>query len=204
MSFLHPVFILACIALSFGCGGCGYGFQRTQKPIFGKQEIARLYVEPLVNNTFKPGIENLVYNALVKKLSLQKNLPIVAQRADADAVLKGVVNNAIYIGAGAADASQLSDNAFLPPERRFRSSVTISTEYAATLNCTFKLLHYNDESKVLWIQGFNQTKKFPGSNRLDVFGTTSTQVNESEFDRALGDLAEGMMNDLYESLFWRF
>jgi hypothetical protein len=52
----------------------------------------------------------------------------------------------------------------------------------------------------LWSGGFSKSKPFPANNQLGVFGTTSALINESEFDRVLRDLAEGIAADMHESM----
>ncbi|MBI4925890.1 MAG: hypothetical protein HY843_08210 [Bdellovibrio sp.] len=194
------VCFLAVLATS-----CGYTFQRTSKATFGLQTVNRIYVKPMVNNSYKPGVENLVYNALLKKFSLQKNVELVSSQENADALLIGVVTQANYVAGGMTDVAGFLENTILPPEKRFQG-LAVATSYTASLNCQFTLLEYKDkkEGKSLWGSQFSSSKGFPATNRLDVFGTTATHINESEFDRALGDLAEGIVRDLYESIYWRF
>jgi hypothetical protein len=86
-------------------------------------------------------------------------------------------------------------------------SIIVATEFQALLNCSFKLVLTHpapDKKSDLWSSTFSRAKTFPANNQLGNFGTTSSLINESEFDRALADMARNMMADVHESMLAMF
>jgi hypothetical protein len=182
--------------------GCGYSFQDSKQdtPIH-KAGVRTVYVVPITNNTYKPGVENLVYNALVKVISANRRVHLVKRAEDADALLSGSVAVANY----GTSASTTADQIF--PKGKGSSNIVVATEYQAALDCSFRLENRHPKpgtNPVLWASSFNRRKAFPGNNQIGIFGTTSALINDSEFDRALKDLAESMMADLHESMLAMF
>jgi hypothetical protein len=177
-----------------------------------REGIRRIYVSPIQNNTYKPGVENLVYNQLVRTISASRRVELVQRTEDADAVLHGTVTAASYGPAGTTTADKLYPSDKVPGVPRGSTEVVVATEYNATLQCNFSLVARvprpeKPESRpnaTVWGSSFSRAKAFPGNNQLDVFGTTSPLINESEFDRALRDLARSMMSDLEESMLAMF
>jgi hypothetical protein len=199
-----------------------------------REHIRRVYVRPLVNNTYKPGVQNVVYNALIRTLLQHRRVHLAKRIEDADAVLDGAIGAAEVGSAGATSAGGLSPSGVGPGD-----GPPITTIYNATLTCTFSLSRTESSSKTfpprppsgrigplteaeakeaalhegsirlprtgsLWAQSFSRAKPFLAANQLDVPGTTSALINESEFDRALADLAVSMMDDLHESMLAMF
>lgn len=201
----------ACIALSglaFSVSGCGYSLQRTMNPLSEKFGIQKIYVAPLQNDSYKPGVENLVYNELVRTLAADRRIQVVNSVGDSDAILSGEVKNAGFLRGGSTTAGGLfpSKDKFpwvaAPPK-----DLITSTSYSATLTCNFKLaltIPIGKKSGTVWAGGFGRTHPFPGNNQIGNFGTTSSIINESEFDRALSDMARSMMMDVSESIFAQF
>ncbi len=191
-----------CLSIFLGIGGCGYGFQNTRNPLYIKEGVQTVYVSPITNGSFKPGIENIVYSQLVRSIAAHGKVTLVQRPEDADAVLTGAVGNASYGGkAGTAvvNLTPIGIGGGLPT-----AGFNIWTVYTASLSCSFSLGRTprvkDKPAKVIWTSGFARSKDFPGSNQLDVPGTTSVLINESEFDRALGELARTMMDDVHESM----
>ncbi|MBY0470594.1 hypothetical protein K2X30_05445 [bacterium] len=203
VSFLFFISVAAA-----GLTSCsGYRFQSSKDPLIAKQGVRRVYVAPLVNDTYKVGIENLVYNHLVKIIAAGGQVELVSSPQAADAVLTGLITRAEY-GSSASNLANALYPSKLLPRLAGPGDRSISTEYIASLSCQFTLerrvVTKADEKKVLWQGGFGRSKPFPGNNRLDVFGTTSALINESEFERTLSVIAESMMGDLHESMLAMF
>lgn len=207
-AWMFTIFFLGfCSVILAQGGGCGYSLQRSQNSEFEKKGIRRVFVLPVVNNTFKAGAENLVYNAVVKKISAHRGVSLASRKEDADAVLKGTVVTASFNTDGATSADQLFGNAVLPPERRGSANISVATVFSATLGCSFLLERKRkpgEKPETLWTGTLSESRTFPGNNQIDVFGTTSALMNESEFDRALRELAESVSGDLYEAMFVLF
>ncbi|MCM2323963.1 MAG: LPS assembly lipoprotein LptE [Oligoflexia bacterium] len=198
--------LLLCLVLIV-VSGCGYTLQASRDTNLEKEGVRRLYVTPLVNNSYKSGVQNLVYNSLLRALSGSESVRLVSRPEEADAILGGTVNVARYDVRSTAAAKDL------PPKdagRRFETvlgNIRVATSYLAILECSFMLNHRHPPSgkpAKLWGASFSQSKPFAGANQLSTPGTTSALINESEFDRALGDLATQMMADVRENMLARF
>jgi hypothetical protein len=183
--------------------GCGYTLQNSKNPLLEEAGVKRIYVSPIRNESFKPGVENLLYNELVRTLSVGRRVALVTKKEEADAVLEGVVSEASY-------AMNLATNAdAIFPRDRKGVNLIVATEYRASLGCSFRLVRSREYRKsptgeMLWESGFNRSRVFPGNNQKDEFGTTSPLINESEFDRALLEMAHSMMGDVHESMLAMF
>jgi hypothetical protein len=186
--------------------GCGYSLQHSRNPLFEAEGIRKVFVAPVANNTYKPGVENLVYNQLVKTVSANRKVRLAQRIEEADAVLRGSIQDASYVPSGTTTADKLFPSDRLPGLKG-PSETIIATSYSASLTCAFSLENRHPrpgKPAQLWSSSFSRSKPFPGNNQLGAFGTTSALINESEFDRALGDIAQSMMGDLHESMLAQF
>ncbi len=187
--------------------GCGYGFQNSKNPLYTKEGIRKIFVEPVVNDTYKAGVENIVYNSLVRSLASHGRVILVHNKNDADALLKGVVRTANFGASAVSLTPGLNPQGFADREDLPTKRFAVSTEYMANLVCSFTLIRKNDvpqKRSLIWNSDFARSKPFPAANQLDVPGTTSALINESEFDRALLDLSRSMMDDVHESMLAMF
>ncbi|MFZ9596367.1 MAG: LPS assembly lipoprotein LptE [Bdellovibrionia bacterium] len=205
MSSLFSLVLL--ISLSW-VSGCGYTFQNSRNLLAEKENVQKIYIPPVVNNTYKVGIENVVYNHLLKTLLAYGKVTLVHHPEEADALLQGSVQTASFGVSASTSVSQLNPlglGAQLPT-----AQFSVATEYMAILACGFSLVKRGPLKQsqsslgVIWSSSFARSKPFPALNQLDVLGTTSALMNESEFDRALGDLAKSMMDDVHESMLSMF
>lgn len=212
--FFGLLFILVLLA------SCGYTLQRSGAPGYlQKQGVSKVYVSPIANTTYKPGVENLVYNQVVKRLASLKKITLVSDRKDADAILSGSVGSAYYSPTATSGASDLP----IPEELKKRNTelgethpyyfqpgeknIVVATAYSANLSCSFGLTRtrpITGKSTQMWADAFGKTKPFAGNNQIGSFGSTSQLINESEFDKALRDLAEGIAADMQESMLAAF
>jgi outer membrane lipopolysaccharide assembly protein LptE/RlpB len=208
------LFVALLSAQSGAMTGCGYGFQGSHSELMEKENIHRVFIKPLLNNTYKPGVENVVYNALVKSLLIHRRVQLVQKEEDADAILTGSVGLAQFSGAPSTTADKLSPLGLPLKEGSVNikdgarlSNISMVTLYTALLSCSFSLnrtQNLPNRRNALWAASFSRQKPFPASNQLDVPGATSALINESEFERALGELAIGMMDDVHESMLAMF
>ena len=189
--------------------GCGYGLQGSHDERLTQLGIRTVYIKPLLNDTYKPGVQNLVLNELTKVISSQKRVRVVSDLENADAILEGRVTAANYGAKSTTTADQLfptaKESITLP--NRPSDRISVATEYSATLNCSFVLKRtrsVQNQPDTLWSGGFSKTKEFAGNNQLGAFGTTSSLINESEFDRALREIARSMMANLHEAMLAQF
>ena len=190
--------LVAALALAGGIGGCGYTLQNSRSPLSDKEGIKRIYIRPFVNNTYKVGVENLVFNALLKNLVAHRRIAIVGKPDEADAVLEGTVTVAQYIYLAGTQVTIPGPNGF---------SRTVTSQYNATLGCTFSLTRRNPapgQKVVLWNGGFSRSRPFASAVQAGVRGETTAPLNESEFDRALFDIANFMVSEVHESMLAMF
>src|SRR3954469_13362385 len=89
---------LHLILLLFLGSSCGYTLQTSHSPLREKEGVEKIYIRPLLNNTFKVGVENAVFNALLKNIVAHRRVVIVGRPEEADAILEGTVNIAQYSG----------------------------------------------------------------------------------------------------------
>lgn len=190
--------------LPFLMGACGYALYDSDHPntrVLEEQGIRKVYVKPLVNNSYKPGVENVVYNELVKSLNSFRRIQLVTQEEEADAVLSGTVGDADYAASGTVLLAQLF------PIGRGSGDRQVAVRYTARLACDFSLTRRKigrGQSVVVWSGGFDRRRDFPGNNQVGMYGATAPLINESEFDRALKEMAQSMMGDLNEYMLNRF
>lgn len=195
------------LLLSFASAtGCGYTLRHSDVPLLAKAGVRRIYVKPVENSTFKPGIEQQIYNSLIRVLSSQTNLHLVSSAADADATLLTSVTDASYSISVTATANTI------PPVGTGSNERLVPTEYRADLACEFNLQKINKKKPTpkgptmepLWGGRFSRSQNFPANTQLGTLGTTTALINESEFDRALTNLAEQVGRDASESLLSTF
>ena len=196
------------LTIGLGISSCGYHLQNSHSALVEKENVRKVYVRPLTNNTYKPGVENWVYNALLRHLSAHRAIRIVDRMDDADGWVSGSVDTATQ-----AIASLTPLTATTQPNVPTISTtspfnqIPVGTSNLATLSCTFiltKIDSITHAKKVLWSSAFARQRTFPTNNQIGVLGTTSALINESEFDRTLKDIAERMMEDVNESMLAMF
>src|SRR5438128_1792820 len=118
-----------------GLFGCGYAFQSSRSSTLAKEGIQRVYVAPVRNMTYKAGVENLVYNQLVRSLAASARVTLVHSKESADAILQGSVDGASMASGGGASVSSLKPEplgASLPSK-----DFQIPGQYNASLSCSF-------------------------------------------------------------------
>jgi hypothetical protein len=259
--------------------GCGYGFQNSKNPLLTRYGVRKVFVAPLRNETLKPGIENVVYNELVKVIAMNRRVLLVGSREEADAVLTGSITDAAYSRSATATGEQLYPTAGQLNSlgqkidiSRPSANTQVATEYSASLAGSFSLDLVDHEAlrkakleaalkqgkpvpaipeitpapsretqppeallsqqpslglptaiapgnlsrtadplepaprdrSHLWSGSFSRSQVFPGNNQLASFGTTGHLINDSEFDRALREIAESIMHNLHESMLAMF
>jgi hypothetical protein len=182
---------LAWASLLLLGSSCGYTLQTSHSPLTEKEGIAKIYIRPIVNNTYKVGVENTVFNALLKNIIRHRRVTVVGKASEADAVLEGSVTVAQYTGFAYSGAT----------------GRTLSSQYNAILGCAFNLRRTHPEpgqKGLLWTGGFSRSKPFVSAVQVGVRGETTALLNESEFDRVLADLASGMVAEVHESMLAMF
>ena len=190
--------------------GCGYTFQTSSNEHLAALNIHRVYLAPVQNQTYKSGIDSVLYNALLRTLRAHHQLQVVAHQEEADAIITSRVEQASY--ARNADAQVKNLNPANVGASLLQKEYVVSTEYMATLSGKFELRWVHPPAPPpeagtgmrpagqIWQVGLSRTKPFPSANQLEVPGTTAPLINESEFDRALSDISKSLAEDLHESM----
>ncbi len=190
------------LVLIYSGSGCGYllnpGKDSYALTGYG---VEKVFVQVPKNSSFQVGIDTTVYHAVVRRVAASDYLKLVQNSDDADAILQSEILAATYGPTTTTPASGLNP----ATSGRGQDKVLTALQYGATLSCRFDLklknkLKNDPTTKKLWSSQFARQKTFSANNQVGVLGTTSALINESEFGRALGDLAESLADDVYESL----
>jgi hypothetical protein len=179
--------------LLFATSGCGYTLRGNSRVFFDQNGIKALYVAPVKNDSFKAGVEIIVYNALRKRIAQGGYVRIVDQKSLADGEVRATVGNATYSPAGITTADQLA------PVQTGPSNIQIASAYLVNLTISFEMESLR-ERRVLWSDSITRQKSFSASTYLGALGTTSALINESDFERTLGELSSGIVMDAEESM----
>ena len=132
---VSQIHLLLALALVIVAPGCSYHLQRSQQEsVLTQKGVHRIYIAPLVNQTYKPGVDHVVFNELQRAIAMYDQVRIVRNIEDADAVLKGTVSTATYGPSAPTFASTL-----FPPGIG-ASDIPVATQYVATLICGFALV----------------------------------------------------------------
>ena len=199
LSLIKRARILGVALLSVPLAACGYSWKAVDTQWLAREQVRRVYVSPVLNNTYKVGVENGVYNQLIRTLRSEGILSLVPRAEEADAVLESAVQRAAYSPSGTTTTTNLFPAGKVPGITG-SPNVLVATEFSAILSCQFKLTRRGPSSKVLWAGSVSRSKLFPANNQLGAFGSTSALINESEFERALKDLSALVVSEMHESL----
>jgi len=181
--------------------GCGYSLQNTKTNSLRDAGVEKVYVSPVKNLTYKPGVENLFYNEMTQILLAGKRVKLVDRPEISDAILEATVTSANYSPTASTSAASI-----FPTTIEAVEGFTVATEYQAGVACSFRLSRQKNgfPSETIWDSSFSRSRRFAGNNQKIEFGTTAALINESEFDRALREVAHGMMLDVHEAMVARF
>ena len=178
---------------TLGCASCGYSLRGNTREFFNQNGIRTLYVIPVKNLSYKPGVEIVIYNALRKRIAQGGYVRIVDQPGQADAEIEAKVLDASYGPSGITTADQIA------PVQTGPSNVQIASAYAVNLRVAFELFK-SGERKRLWGDTVSRQKTFTASTYLGALGSTSALINEGDFERSVGELAVSLVTDAEESM----
>ncbi len=174
-------------------GACGYTLRGNTREFFNQNGIRTLYVTPVKNLSYKPGVEIVIYNALRKRIAQGGYVRIVDQPGLADAEIEAKVLDASYAPSGITTADQIA------PVQTGPSNVQIASAYAVNLSVAFELFQ-SGSRKRLWGDTVARQKTFTASTYLGALGSTSALINEGDFERSVGELAVSLVTDAEESM----
>lgn len=194
------------VLLSLSLAGCGYSLRRDRAEYLESQGVHKIYIAPVVNNTYRYGTENVIYNALLKSLISFKGFKIVTDPEGADAILTTKLNTADSNISSSIAATQLNPTFSASQLPQSFGSLYVASQYSASVTCSFALIRRGSRPGmgIVWSADFNRTLLYPASNQLGVLGTTSGLINDSEFNRAVVSIAQSMAQDVRESMVARF
>ena len=155
-------FVVAALCLN----GCGYSFQAT-----APHALRTIYVETFRNQTFEPGLEIDLTNAIIDRFLFDGTLQ-VTQREKADAVLKGTLTT------------------FQREPLGFTSTEEVE-EYRLTLFVDLALWD-SREQKVLW-----EEKQFVGDTTFFTTGPLA-KSEEKAREEAMKELARRIVDRTVE------
>lgn len=135
--------------------GCGYSLQTSHNELYKRKGISRLYVAPFINNSYKPGVENMIYNSVMRTLSAGRRFQLVDEPLKADAILVSTVEDANYASTSTSSApnlppSSVSELSSLAHPEGFKpdgsaianprfDTMSVATGYSASIACQFTL-----------------------------------------------------------------
>lgn len=148
-------FLFSFLILHGFSQGCGYAFQSSKSDLYRRKGVTRLYVAPFLNNSYKPGVENMIYNSVMRVLSAGRRFQLVDEPLEADAILISSVEDANYVSIATAVAKDLPPSSVpelksLASPEGFRANgsripnpkfdtMPVATEYNASVSCQFRL-----------------------------------------------------------------
>ena len=175
-------------------GGCGYHMRGVDRPFFKSRDLKTLYVHPVLNNSYKAGVEISVYNAIRKRFAQGGYIRLVTSLSDADASIQATVLTASYSPQAVTTADKL---AYVGVSKG-PSTVQIASSYQVSLNVQFEMV--DRSKKRLWSDTVSRSKGFPASTYMGTLGTTSALINEGAFERTLQELSVVVATDAEESV----
>ncbi|MGK5086941.1 hypothetical protein WDW86_05240 [Bdellovibrionota bacterium FG-2] len=172
--------------------GCGYTLRTSRSQFVENAKIKTIFLSAVTNNSFKPGVDSVVFNAAVKMFSSSAILKMVHSEEQADVILNMVVLVADF-GPVASRSVPIGKFAY-----------QAATQYTARLQVAFGLFRRNPitgKGVPIWGTTLIREVSFAASAGSGVAGTTNALTNETEFDRALSEMAQGLMIDVQETMF---
>ncbi len=194
--------LLLYVAMSVAVfsAACGYGF-RSRGNTWEREQINKLYIAPLVNNTLRPGVEVPFTSAILKEFSQGGRIQVTSSRESADAVLEGAVEQVDSSVFSTTTADQVSKN--LPLGQGLDSTFVVAQEYSAKAQISFSLVRLKD-GKGLWNQGVSSSRLYPAANQGGDIGNTGVLINNSRYTMALNELAKQLAVEVHDLFFESF
>ncbi|MEN8159913.1 MAG: LPS assembly lipoprotein LptE [Myxococcota bacterium] len=164
------VFLLCVLALLQGA--CGYSFVRYGG---GLGDIRRVAIRGLTNDTFEPGVEALVSEALTREFRQRGALRLVDDPVAADLVIGGAVKR-------------------IEMRRRSFSSVLFALEYEVRMELDLAIEMRDGTTVAIDPNALAESERYLASSDVEV-----TRTNRQEALRRLSGLLAARVHDaLYE------
>jgi len=162
------------LALALLVGGCGYSFVRYGG---GLGDVRRIAIRGLGNDTFEPGVESLVSDALTREFRQRGALRLVDDPAAADLVIGGAVRR-------------------VDVRRRSFSSILFALEYEVRMELGLTVSQRDGTPVPIDTNALAESERYLASADVEV-----TRTNRQEALRRLAGVLAGRVHDaLYERI----
>jgi hypothetical protein len=162
------------LALALLVGGCGYSFVRYGG---GLGDVRRIAIRGLGNDTFEPGVESLVSDALTREFRQRGALRLVDDPAAADLVIGGAVKQ-------------------VDIRRRSFSSILFALEYEVRMELGLTVSQRDGTPVPIDANALAESERYLASSDVEV-----TRTNRQEALRRLAGVLAGRVHDaLYERI----
>jgi lipopolysaccharide assembly LptE-like protein len=162
--------VVAALALS----GCGYSFVRYGE---GLGDVRRVAIRGLTNDSFEPGVESLVSEALSREFLRRGALRLVDTPETADLVIGGSVKSVEVRG-------------------RSFSSILFALEYEVRMELALSLTRKDGTEVAIDPNALVEAERYLASSDIEV-----TRTNRQEALRRLAGVLAGRVHDaLYERM----
>jgi len=165
---------IASSLLLFAQGGCGYSVVRYGS---GLGDVHRIAIRGLTNDSFEPGVEALVSDALAREFAQRGALRLVDDPAAADLVIGGSV-------------------ASVAIRQRSFSSILFALEYEVRMQLGLAVKRRDGTEVPIDPNALAESERYLASSDLEV-----TRTNRQEALRRLAGVLAGRVHDaLYERI----
>jgi hypothetical protein len=162
------------ILLALWLGACGYSFVRYGG---GLGDVRRIAIRGLGNDSFEPGVDALVSDALAREFLQRGALRLVDDPAAADLVIGGAVKR-------------------VDVRRRSFSSILFALEYEVRMELALTLARRDGTPVAIDANALAESERYLASSDLEV-----TRTNRQEALRRLAGILAGRVHDaLYERI----
>ena len=169
-----PRRVLLIVLVSLSLSGCGYSFVRYGS---GLGDVRRVAIRGLSNDSFEPGVETLVSEALAREFLRRGALRLVDTPETADLVIGGAVKN-------------------IEVRRRSFSSILFALEYEVRMELALTLARRDGTPVAIDANALAESERYLASSDLEV-----TRTNRQEALRRLAGVLAGRVHDaLYERI----
>ena len=169
-----PRRVLLIVLVSLSLSGCGYSFVRYGS---GLGDVRRVAIRGLSNDSFEPGVETLVSEALAREFLRRGALRLVDTPETADLVIGGAVKS-------------------IEVRRRSFSSILFALEYEVRMELALTLARRDGTPVAIDANALAESERYLASSDLEV-----TRTNRQEALRRLAGVLAGRVHDaLYERI----
>jgi hypothetical protein len=166
--------VLVVVVAALSLSGCGYSFVRYGE---GLGDVRRVAIRGLTNDSFEPGVESLVSEALSREFLRRGALRLVDTPETADLVISGSVKSVEVRG-------------------RSFSSILFALEYEVRMELALSLTRKDGTEVAIDPNALVEAERYLASSDIEV-----TRTNRQEALRRLAGVLAGRVHDaLYERM----